>query len=75
MTFCLQVLLLLGLNPCDPNPCGKNTRCWSSPSQQYGPPCHQDTISCKCLEGNNHSQICIRTVNLVETENILDFRL
>ena len=47
--------------------------CWWL--QQYGPPCHQDTISCKCLEGNNHSQICIRTVNLVETENILDFRL
>ena len=72
-TLCLHVSLLLGLNPCDPNPCGKNTRCWSSPSQQPGPPCQQNTISCKCLEGINYSQIYIGSK--VETENILDFGL
>jgi len=42
-TFCLQFWPLLGQNPCDPNPCGINTKCWVPSGQPF--------YHCKCLAG------------------------
>ena len=44
--LCLQFGLFWGQNPCEPNPCGINTRCLTQPGRSGSP-----VISCKCLAG------------------------
>jgi len=43
--LCLLVSIVQGQNPCDPNPCGPNTRCLTRPGSD------RLVISCECKEG------------------------
>lgn len=43
--LCLLVSMVQGQNPCDPNPCGPNTRCLTRPGSD------RLVISCECKEG------------------------
>ena len=45
LILCLQIGINFAQNPCEPNPCGKNTRCLTQPGST------RPVISCKCLPG------------------------
>ena len=45
LILCLQIGINFAQNPCEPNPCGKNTRCLTQPGSA------RPVISCKCLPG------------------------
>ena len=47
LILCLQIGINLAQNPCEPNPCGKNTRCLTQPGSA------RPVISCKCLPGTS----------------------
>ena len=42
--FLCLLISIEGQNPCDPNPCGPNTRCLTRPGSAFA-------ISCECKEG------------------------